>query len=153
MQFISLSYPKFRDFFKHFVIIAPFLCSNWVFKRPKTWKNQQGSLKEHIWALKISYLFLPFSLFTMTCAPFTFLKSRVFSVRGHSTGHVLWKHSFLKKFCKLNVVIPNPGVPCSKPLGGSKVDSVFHPFDINKMSTKNFWELSGKKLTVSSKWL
>ena len=24
--------------------------------------------------------------------------------------------------------IPNPVVPCSKPLGGSKVDSVFHPF-------------------------
>ena len=23
--------------------------------------------------------------------------------------------------------IPNPGVPCSKPLGGSKVDSAFHP--------------------------
>ena len=24
--------------------------------------------------------------------------------------------------------IPNPGVPCSKPLGGSKVDSAFHPY-------------------------
>ena len=39
----------------------------------------------------------------------------------------------------------NPGVPCSKPLGGSKVDSVFHPSKIDKMSTRNFWELSGKK--------
>ena len=40
---------------------------------------------------------------------------------------------------------PSPGVPCSKPLGGSKVDSVFHPSEVDKMSTRNFWELSGKK--------
>ena len=36
-------------------------------------------------------------------------------------------------------------VLCSKPLGGFKVDSAFHSFEIDKMSTKNFWELSGKK--------
>ena len=36
-------------------------------------------------------------------------------------------------------------VPCSKPLGGSKVNSAFHPLDVDKMSTRNFWELSGKK--------
>ena len=41
--------------------------------------------------------------------------------------------------------IPNPGVPYSKPLGGSKVDSAFHPSEVDKMSTRNFWELSGKK--------
>ena len=41
--------------------------------------------------------------------------------------------------------IPNPGVPCSKPLGGTMVNSVFHASEVNKMSTKNFWELSGKK--------
>ena len=41
--------------------------------------------------------------------------------------------------------IPNPGVPCLKPLGGSKVDSVFHPSEVDKMSTRNFWELSDKK--------
>ena len=41
--------------------------------------------------------------------------------------------------------ISNPGVPCSKPLGGSKVDSAFHPSKVDKMSTRNFWELSGKK--------
>ena len=33
----------------------------------------------------------------------------------------------------------------SKPLGGSKVDSAFHPSEVNKMSTRNFWEISGKK--------
>ena len=27
----------------------------------------------------------------------------------------------------------------------SKVDSVFHPSDVGKMSNRNFWELSGKK--------
>ena len=36
-------------------------------------------------------------------------------------------------------------VPCSKPLGGSKVDSAFHPSEVDKMSTRNFYELSGKK--------
>ena len=37
------------------------------------------------------------------------------------------------------------GVPCSKPLGGSKVDSAFHPYEVDKMSTRNLWGLSGKK--------
>ena len=37
------------------------------------------------------------------------------------------------------------GVPCSKPLGGSKVDSAFHPSEVDKMSTRNLWELSGEK--------
>ena len=41
--------------------------------------------------------------------------------------------------------IPNPGVPWSKPLGGSKVDSVFYPSEVDKMSITNFWELSDKK--------
>ena len=35
--------------------------------------------------------------------------------------------------------------PCLKPLGGSKVNSAFHPSEVGKMSTRNFWELSGKK--------
>ena len=35
--------------------------------------------------------------------------------------------------------------PISKPLGRSKVESPFHPSEVDKMSTKNFWELSGKK--------
>ena len=35
-------------------------------------------------------------------------------------------------------------VRCSKPLGGSKVDSAFHPSKFNTMSTRNFWELSGQ---------
>ena len=39
--------------------------------------------------------------------------------------------------------IPNPEVPCSKPLRGSKVDSAVHPCEVDKMSTKDFWKLSG----------
>ena len=31
--------------------------------------------------------------------------------------------------------------------------TVFHPSEVDKMSTRNFWELSGKKETASSKWL
>ena len=37
--------------------------------------------------------------------------------------------------------IPNPGVSYLKPLGSSKVYSAFHPFEVDKMSTRNFWEL------------
>ena len=40
---------------------------------------------------------------------------------------------------------PNQGVPCPKQLGGSKVDPDFHLSEVNKISTRNLWELSGKK--------
>ena len=30
-------------------------------------------------------------------------------------------------------------------LGGSKVNPTFYPSEVDKMSTSNFWELSGKK--------
>ena len=42
----------------------------------------------------------------------------------------------------VKVLVPNPGVPWSKPLGGSKVDSAFRLSEVDKMSTRNFWELS-----------
>ena len=32
-----------------------------------------------------------------------------------------------------------------KTTGGSKVGSAFHPFEVDKMSTSDFWELNGKK--------
>ena len=41
--------------------------------------------------------------------------------------------------------ILDPGVPCSKPLGGSKVDSAPHPYEVDKMKIRNFWGLNGKK--------
>ena len=41
--------------------------------------------------------------------------------------------------------IPNPGVLCSKPLGGFEVNSAFCSSEVNKTSTSNFWELHGKK--------
>ena len=37
------------------------------------------------------------------------------------------------------------GVPCSKPLAGCIVGSVFHPSEVDKMSARNYWELSSKK--------
>ena len=40
--------------------------------------------------------------------------------------------------------IPNPSVLLSKPLSCSKVDSAFHPSEVDKMSNRTFWELSGK---------
>ena len=34
--------------------------------------------------------------------------------------------------------------PVFKTTGGSKVDSVFHPSEVDKVSIRNFWGLSGK---------
>ena len=36
------------------------------------------------------------------------------------------------------------GSPCSKTLGGSNVNLAFYPSEVGKMSTRNFWELTGK---------
>ena len=41
--------------------------------------------------------------------------------------------------------IPDPVVMWSKLLGDSKVDSALHPSEVDKMSARNFKELSGKK--------
>ena len=41
--------------------------------------------------------------------------------------------------------IPNPGVSDSIPLGGVKVDSVFHPSEVDEMSIRSSWKLSGLK--------
>ena len=41
--------------------------------------------------------------------------------------------------------IPNQGVPISKLLDRSKVDSDIHPSEVDKLSTRNSRELSGKK--------
>ena len=49
--------------------------------------------------------------------------------------------------------IPSPGVPCSRPLGGSNVVSAFHLSKIDQMITRNFWEESVRKLTASSEQL
>ena len=43
-----------------------------------------------------------------------------------------------------------PELPGSKPLGGSKVNSAFHLFEVDQLITSNSWELNGKKETVSS---
>ena len=37
------------------------------------------------------------------------------------------------------------GVLNSKPLGGSKVNTVFHLSEVDQMSARSFWGLSGKK--------
>ena len=45
--------------------------------------------------------------------------------------------------------IPNPMVLCSKQPCGSKVEPAFHPFEVDQMGTRNFSELSDKKLSAS----
>lgn len=41
--------------------------------------------------------------------------------------------------------MPNPRIPCSKPLAVFKIDSAFHASELDKISTWNFSEPSGKK--------
>ena len=36
--------------------------------------------------------------------------------------------------------IPNPGVPVSKPLGGSMVNLAFDPSERDQLSTRNSWK-------------
>ena len=40
--------------------------------------------------------------------------------------------------------IPNPGIPGSKSLGGSKYDLSFYPSEVDQISTRNSWELKVK---------
>ena len=51
--------------------------------------------------------------------------------------------SFQKKH--LMIMIPNPGVPGPKPVGGSKVNSAFHPSKVDQMSTRTSRGISAKK--------
>ena len=54
-----------------------------------------------------------------------------------------WKFTFnihLPNYCS-----SNPEVPNSRLQGSSKVNSSFHPSEIDLMSTRNCWGLSGKK--------
>ena len=48
------------------------------------------------------------------------------------------------KNCESKLWIPNPWVLCSKLLGGFKVNSAFHHSEVDKTSTRNFWELAVK---------
>ena len=57
--------------------------------------------------------------------------------------YVLFKKISIQKHLKLLVTELFKSV--TEPLGGSKVDSAFHPSEVDKMSTRNSWELSGKK--------
>ena len=45
----------------------------------------------------------------------------------------------------VKVLDPNPEIPGSKTLGGSKVNSAVHPSKVDKISTRNLWKLRGKK--------
>ena len=47
--------------------------------------------------------------------------------------------------CKPLEIIFQNCLRLGKFLSGSKVDSAFHPSEVDKMSTRNFWELSGEK--------
>ena len=53
----------------------------------------------------------------------------------------------MEYFGKLRVGcwISDPRIPCSKPLGSSKVDSAFHFSEVDIIGTRIFWELSGIK--------
>ena len=48
-------------------------------------------------------------------------------------------------FKKENTRFPIQGSCVQNHWNGSKVDSAFQPSKVDKMSTRNFWERSGKK--------
>ena len=39
--------------------------------------------------------------------------------------------------------VTNPGVPFSKPLDGSMINSLIHHSNVNQMSSRNLWRVSG----------
>ena len=53
------------------------------------------------------------------------------------------KHMF--SFLKALNSWSNLRVLGSKPLGGTRVNSVFHPFEVGQLITWDSWELDGKK--------
>ena len=63
--------------------------------------------------------------------------------------NTFFSQNFLHRFCLFCLVlrrwIPKPGVPCSKPQGGSQFNSACHPSKVDQMSTRNFSDLSDKK--------
>ena len=73
----------------------------------------------------------------------------------HQLRSLLTTKSVLTKSACINegTGFPIHGFFCSKPLGGFKVDSAFHPSEVDKMTTRDFWEQRGKKWTAPSKWL
>ena len=51
----------------------------------------------------------------------------------------------MKKKATIEIFSCSADISLKVPLGGSKVDSAFHPSEVDKMSTRNFQGLSGKK--------
>ena len=86
---------------------------------------------------------------TLSCEP----KFCMFIMNSYFTKskHLYSFDSWLKDIVIVVVLFHCTGntvdetVQWQQPLGGSKVDSAFHPSKVDKMSTRNFWELSGKK--------
>ena len=79
-----------------------------------------------------------------------------------NSGSIWYKESICYKVFKsmanwLRCCISSQGAPCSKPLGGSKVNSAFHLSEVGKMITRNIWELSGKncflEVALALRWL
>ena len=66
-----------------------------------------------------------------------------------SFAQKLWHQVVETNVCHwLRCWIPNAGVPCSKALGGSKVNSAFHPPKVGKVNTRNFRNLCFEKLAA-----
>ena len=71
-------------------------------------------------------------------------RSRIFIDILHTRGICILYERTLKVTQRLSEATLNL-FEHEKALGGSKVDSAFHLSEVDKMSTRNFWELNGKK--------
>ena len=92
-----------------------------------------------VWVMEFqSGMFLQLKLRNAVNFIFTFHSHTDKCVKMISTSHGgTLKHAVA--LC-LRRWIPNPGVPCSKPLGGSKGNSAFHPTEDDQLSTRNSWK-------------
>ena len=102
------------------------------------------------------------SLWAKSSSQSFFLSSREFwNIDLTEISAAVFLFAFLKRFCKIlyirkyvsgvlkhlvdKALDSKSRVLYLKLLSGSKVDSAFHPSDVDKMSTRNFWDLSDKK--------
>ena len=62
-------------------------------------------------------------------------------VESSTISSVLWSIGLVVKVLDSQSRVPVFETSCV----GSKVDSAFRPSEVNQMSTRNLWELSGRK--------
>ena len=69
----------------------------------------------------------------------------IYSYPFLSYTYTLWSHFLWSNGLVVKALDSQFRGPVFKTTGWLQGRSAFHPSEVNKMSTRNFWELSGKK--------